>query len=346
MTLTRSGQTFAAALTLMLVGMSGPAAADEASLYEAAKKEGELVLYTDQSVELAQQLLGAFAEKYPGISVDFFRGDTAGLTQRFESESATGQHFADVLTATTRISDLWYSKNYIVPYSSALRSLYPADLKAPDDKWNVYGIVTVTWAYNTDLVSADEAPKDWTDLVDPKWKGKISMQDPRASGGARVWVATMYRELGEEKWLEYMQALAAQEPRFGDYFQAREMMASGETAIQVAAYPDYTEPLKAQGAPVEWGVPAEFVIFEGLTLNLSANAPHPNAAKLFIEFMLSPDAQEMIAAANKMPALPEKRPEAFRKLDGLSWRYTANSLLMTEKPEFFQEKINEFFGAN
>lgn len=92
------------------------------------------------------------------------------------------------------------------------------------------------------------------------------------------------------------------------------------------------------------GVPKQFVVFEGLTLNLSKNARHPNAAKLFIDWMLSADAQDLIAAANKMPALPEKRPQAFRKLDQLSWRYTANRLLMTEKPKFFEKKINEIFG--
>jgi len=334
---------FAASLMVVSVA-AGVSAAKADELYDMAKAEGSLTLYTDQSVELAQALLAAFSEKYPDIETDFFRSDTAGLTQRFETESATGRHTADVLTATTRISELWYDKGYIQPYASNNLDMYPADLMAPDNKWNVYGIVTVTWGYNTDLVKPEEAPKDWADLTDPKWRGRVSMQDPMASGGARVWVATMYRELGEEKWLDFMKALAAQKPRYGDYFQAREMMSSGEVAIQVAAYPDYTEPLKAKGAPVEWGVPAEFVIFEGLTLNLSANAPNPNAARLFIDFVLSEEGQDMIAAANKMPALPAKRPVAFRKLDDLSWRYTANRLLMTEMPDYFQEMITEIFG--
>lgn len=333
------------ALALMIggaVGLGSSAVASE--LYEKAKKEGSLTLYTDQSVELAQKLLKAFSAKYPGIKTDFFRSDTAGLTQRFQTESATGRHTADVLTATTRISELWWDKGYIAPYASSNLDKYPADLKAPNNKWNVYGIVTVTWAINTKLVKSGEAPKDWAELADPKWRGKVSMQDPRASGGARVWVATMYREMGEKRWEEFMRALAAQKPRYGNYFQAREMLASGEVAIQIAAYPDFTEPLKAKGAPVDWGVPKQFVVFEGLTLNLSKNARHPNAAKLFIDWMLSADAQDLIAAANKMPALPEKRPQAFRKLDQLSWRYTANRLLMTEKPKFFEKKINEIFG--
>ena len=138
----------------LLFGAGAGSSAGAQALYEAAKKEGKLVLYTDQSVELAQDLLKAFAQKYPGIATDFFRSDTAGLTQRFETESASGRPTASVMTATSRISEAMLDKGYFESYVSPGQSGMPKDLQ--DNRWNTYGLVTVSWAYNTNLVKPDQ----------------------------------------------------------------------------------------------------------------------------------------------------------------------------------------------
>lgn len=333
------GATAIAATVALSLAVSGPAAAD---LYEEAKKEGNLTIYTDQPVERIQILIDKFEEKYPGIDVDFHRSDSTSLLQRFETESAAGRHTADVMTSVDRLARVMVNKGLVEPYASSELGNYPQDLHAENNNFSIYGVSLTSFAWNTDLVSESNAPKTWEDLLDPKWKGKIGMQDPLSGGGAKMWVVTMYRELGEEKWLQFMEQLVEQQPLYGSYLPIRQKLISGEIEIQVAAYPDFTEPEKAKGAPVDWGSP-RFIGYVGLTVFLSKNARHPNAGKLFIDFMLSEDGQEIIAQNKLIPAMADKRPGAYARTSGS--RVVPNAVeTLAGREEFFDQKMQELFG--
>lgn len=328
----------AAALAIALTAGESAAQGD----YAMAKEEGKVTLYTGQPIDRVQKIVDGFKAKYPGIDVDFLRADTRKYAQRFESETASGRHVADAILATTITTHRWGEK-FIEAYISPEAADYPPELMDPMGLSNTFGINTTSFAWNTDRVKEDEVPKTWDDLLDPKWKGKIGMQDPTGRGGAYTWTVTMYERWGEAKWLDYLQRLAAQEPKYGRYMQVREMVMSGEVALHFAAYPDFTEPVKKKGAPVDWAAPSE-VVFVGLSTNLSKNAPNPNAGKLLIDYVLSDEGQKLLGETGMIPAKPEFRPGAFQRLNTVTL-LPSKLAKEVKSPEFFRDKLREIFGA-
>ena len=332
----------AAAVFAAIGGLFTAPAADAQATYEAAKKEGKLVFYSGQPIELLQTLKDDFQSTYPGIDVDFFRGDTRQYAQRFETESKTGRHVVDVMLSTVVTTPGWVEQNLLAQYVSPMQANYPPALRDPKGYNNPYAMNNTSFAWNTNLVKPGEEPKTWDDLLDPKWKGKIGMQDPLGTGGARSWAVTMHQVVGEEKWLDFMNKLAAQKPKYGRYMQVREMLMSGEIAIHVAAYPQFTEPVKIDGAPVDWGVP-EWMTVLGLVTSLSANAPHPNAGKLFIDYMMSDSAQKILGDSGRVPAKPELIGGGYARLRGA--KLVPNAMPDdVVSDEYFQENIREIFG--
>ena len=331
-----------AAFAVMAAGLFAVSVASAQSTYDRAKEEGKLTVYSDQTIETIQALSDGFKAKYPGIDVDFFRSDSTKLIQRFETESAAGRHVADAMTTVDRLTKGLVKKGLTQEYRSPQLANYPDDLHVPSGQFSNWGVSLTSFAYNTNEVSAADAPKDWEDLLDPKWKGKIGMQDPLSGGGAKMWVVTMFRELGSDKWEDFMAKLSSQDIIYGSYLPIREMLISGEISIQVAAYPDFTEPVKVDGAPVEWSAP-RFLGFVGLTAFVSKNAPHPNAGKLFVDFMLSKEGQDIIGQRRLIPALGESRPGAYARLNDS--RIVPNAVeTLQGREEFFDKKLKEFFG--
>ena len=321
---------------------SAPAAAGAVEdLYEDAKQEGELVLYMNDNLNSIQKMIAAFKNKYPGIKVDFFKGDTSQVMQRFETESAAGRHLVDLVTTTDRqAKQLYFNKGYTASYKPQSLDMYPESLHAPENAWVAYSLILNAIAWNTDLVKGDDIPKNWQDLRDPKWKGKLGMQDPLLGGGAGIWTVTMYELWGGDQWEEWMQEVGAQAVRYGRFAEVREMLVSGEVAIQLVAYPSFMQPVIDKGAPIEWGV-IDSTLFTALSFNLSKFAKHPNAAKLFIEFFTSNEGQQVIADLKQIPALPAMLPPIFERIKGVTLHPQAHEL-ETERFDFFQEKMREY----
>jgi iron(III) transport system substrate-binding protein len=196
-------------------------------------------------------------------------------------------------------------------------------------------------AWNTDLVREDDIPGSWDDLLKPKWNGRLGMQDPLQGGGAGIWVVTMYELWGEEKWDDWMRRLGAQRLKYGRYLEVREMLTSGEIAVQLVAYPSYTQPLISKGAPIQWGL-FDPVLFTGRTLNLSKNSKNVNAGKLYIDFVLSREGQQVVAQMNEIPALAELMPDVYKPIGQAKLVPQAHELEM-EKFDYFQEKMREYF---
>ena len=238
------------------------------------------------------------------------------------------------------------AKGWLAEYGAPVAGIYPEGLQ-PDHKFFYhYGLNVGSFAYNTDLVKPGEVPKSWDDLLDPKWKGKIGMQDPKTGGGgAHSFVVRMHGLWGEAKWKKYMDAMGKQISKYGRYFQVREALASGEVAIQFVAYADFTEPLKQKGAPINWSTP-DPMLFLGLSAGVSKFAPHPNAGRLLLNFLISEEAQKIIADAGKIPAFPGMRPGTYSRLNDanlVSWRIDMYKL---HDKRWFDAQIRESFAVN
>lgn len=329
----------AAAAAYPLLGAS--AQETEAALHAAARREGELVLYTGTLVEVIEDLTKAFQAKYPGVRTQYWRGDTSQVTQRFETEAAAGRHTADLLLLTDRQSKILHARGLTQPYRSRHLGNYQTELHAKEDAYANYALTLASFAWNTQLVPAAETPKTWEDLLDPRWAGKMAIQDPLQAGGAGIWFITLYEVWGEQRWTEYFTRLGRQRLRYGRYLQVQEMLASGEVAIQIAAYPNYIEPLKARGGPADWGTP-DPVIWTGLSISMSKRAPHSAAAKLFTDFMLSAEAQARLNNLGLLPALRNEWPAGYARLANARLYPQAHEL-EAARLAFFQRKMREMF---
>ena len=313
----------------------------EEALAAEARREGQLVIYSGTLVEVIEDLTKAFQARYPGIRTSYWRGDTSQVTQRFETEAAADRHMADILLLTDRQSKQLHARGLTQPYRSRNLERLQRELHARDDAYTNYALTLASFAWNTKLVPAAQAPATWDDLLNPRWDGRMAIQDPLQAGGAGIWFVTLYEVWGEQRWTEYFSRLGRMKLRYGRYLQVQEMLASGDAAIQIAAYPNYIEPLKAQGGPAEWGIP-DPVIWTGLSISIPKRAPRPSAAKLFVDFMLSTEAQGRLNALGLLPALRDQWPAGYTRLNSARLYPQAHEL-EAERLQFFQQKMREFF---
>ncbi|MFC1817093.1 ABC transporter substrate-binding protein [Thermodesulfobacteriota bacterium] len=268
-----------------------------AKLAEGARKEGKLLWYVVLSTPTAEKYRKEFQKKYPYIKFTYYRSGEERQMTRILSEARAKKHAFDVVTTNAFVGELLKKKRLLAKYHSPQRDFYPEGIKDPEGYWtSIYDNLGII-GYNTKLVSPREAPKTWNDLLDPKWKGKMGMDVK-----AYYWFASMLKIMGEEKGLEYMKNLSDQNIRFrnGRTLNAQ-LLAAGEMSIGICLYNHRIEDLKGKGAPVEW-IAIEPVVPTIHPLALSAHAPHPNAAKLFMEFMLSREGQEILKGDFYIPS--------------------------------------------
>jgi len=292
----------------------------------AGKSEGKVVYYTAHvGNPLQKAVLQAFTKRY-GIAVESLEARASELRERTRVEQAAGRFFADVSftsdgqAAVIDKDDHVFARHGLTPNAKGIRAPFKAtDLFAPSMILN-YGVLI-----NTSLVKPQDEPKRWTDLTDPKWKGRILSDDTRAIGGGYLWFfTTMYQGLGET----YHQAMAAQQLVFTrDQREAGRRVARGEFAMFIPfIFPDANnlKGLPVKVLPMAEGAP--YVLYGAV---LMRNAPHPNAALLLIDFMMSEEAELIWARGGhgfvregieeKVPA--ELRAYANPKLLGTSdWR--------------------------
>ncbi len=268
-----------------------------AGLVEGAKKEGKLVWYTTMPVDVAPKFVKRFREKYPFIDVEIFRSGQEKVVIKILAEAQARRHAFDVVTVNAIASVALQAKGIYAKYPSPQREFYSEGAKDAEGYWTDTFLNLNTIGYNTRLISSREAPKTWQDLIDPKWKGRLGMDTKPI-----YWFAGMLKLMGEKKGLEYMEKLSRQGIQFrtGRTLNTQ-MMAAGEISVGVTLYNYMVEEMKQKGAPIEW-VAIEPVIPEPFPLSISAHAPHHHAAKLFVDFMLSREGQEIMAGTFRIPA--------------------------------------------
>ena len=265
-------------------------------LIEKARQEGSVVLYTSLATTESQPLAKAFEKKY-GIKVELWRATSDKVVQRAITEGQGKRFSVDVVeTNGPELEMIGREKllnEFFSPYIADLpTSAIPAHRLWISDRMNFY-----VAAYNTNKVRREDLPKTIEGFLDPKWKGRIGLEATDAE-----WMATIVKQLGPERGTTFFQKLAAMKPdiRKG-HILLSELVAAGEIEVSLTSYNANAESMKRRGGPIDW-IPIEPVVARPQGIALAKNAPHPHAALLFADFVLSPEGQELFNSLGRVPA--------------------------------------------
>lgn len=287
----------ATAMGATLISAALPAAAQmpawEKDLYEAAKKEKQFTVYTAHyNTESIANLCAVFDKKYPGVKCNFVRTTAQVAFQRFQQDLKANIAVASVFSSTdvSHYPDL--KKNgLLTPYTPHNLSKMVDSLKQYNDKDNQYWVTAaalVVITYNNSLVKEADAPKNWPDLLNPKWKDKVSIGHPAFSGYVGTWTVLMTKLYG---W-DYFVKLEKNSPQIGRSINDTVTMLNAKERW-VAAGPEATTLLsKDKGNPLSVIYPTDGSLLMVSPTGIPKNAPSPNAGKLFVEFLLDKEAAE------------------------------------------------------
>jgi ABC-type Fe3+ transport system substrate-binding protein len=307
----RAGTVILSCAACVLMGAS-PGHADNAALYQAARKEGEVVWYTALIVTQAvRPLIEAFNKRYPGIEVHYARADSGPTAIKVMSEARAGRVQSDVFDGIDTTPPL-VQAGLVEPYVPSAADKYPPELKDPAGLWNALVLYFLTPAVNTNLVPKPEQPRAPQDLLDPRWKGRIAWSTAPSSGSA-VYVGAVLATMGEQNGMDFLRALSKQSIVNVDATNRAilDQVILGEYAISLNAFNHHALLSARKGAPVAW-LGLEPISGVMHSIGLTRNAPHPNAGRLLIDFLTSQDGQKVLAEVEYLPAMPSvaaKTPE-------------------------------------
>ena len=278
-----------------------PPAEREKKLVEGAKKEGELLWYTNSGIENATRYIQAFKKNYPYINAQVWRAKTRQVTQRALQEAAAGKHMVDIIKPSTDLLPPMLDKNLLGKYETPGRAVFPANVKSP--YYTSINYAFRVFGFNPRKLNRKDAPKSWDELLQPKWKGEILFDESSLEE-----VMSLLAAWGKEKTVNYLTKLSQQNLliRVGRDTTTQMMMA-GEAPIAVTTYAYNNESLKAANAPVDW-VAEDLIPTLIYPLTLARNAPHPYSAALFYDFMISEEGQRLIAKEGRVVAHPKVEP--------------------------------------
>ncbi|MGE5819395.1 MAG: ABC transporter substrate-binding protein, partial [Deltaproteobacteria bacterium] len=282
------------------------ASATQRELIEGAKKEGKMVFYTSVETEFARALTSGFEAKYPFIKTDIYRSTHAKILSRMNVERKTGTYYADAVSVGEFETYHMQKMGFIAPYKSPSAADYPVGFKDPDGYWaDLYDNLIVT-AYNTSRVKREELPKRYEDLLHPRWKGRMVFDENEDR-----WFANMLYLMGEKKGMELMRGLAQQQIAIrGGRSMVTQLLGAGEYDLQIVAYWYKPYLMKKQGAPVDW-LSLEPALVALHPISIVNRAPHPDAAKLFIDFVLSEEGQKLFVQRGRESARKGMKPDGY-----------------------------------
>ena len=277
-----------------------------------AEAEGEVMWYCVMVITDCQMITDRFMQQHPKIKVRFYRSSDARLAERIMTEARAGRFFWDVVTTTAYYGYLLDKRGMLAVYHSPERKYYRDSYKDPKGTWtSTYSNLAVV-AYNSKLVAKEDSPRSLADLLDPRWKREISFVD-----NAYEWFAVTLESMGRNKGVDFMRRLAGQNPeiRTGRSLLAG-LLAAGEFKIFLSSYSHNIEKDKEKGAPVDW-IPLNPVYGNLHPTAISAKAPHPNAAKSFVDYLLSRQGQEILRERWIVPDRIDVPPNPPKLLEGI-----------------------------
>ena len=313
-------------------------------LIEAAKREGKVVFYTAIDLAVAERIAKAFEAAY-GVRVQVERTGGERIFQRVAQERGNNIFAVDVLDASdTALFIVWKRQGVLEPFVPVdVAEKWPKAERDADGHFASVRFTLMPIAYNTKLVKAEDAPKAFADLLEPKWSGKMVKAHPGYSGGIVTSTYQVSRDLG---W-EFFQKLGKQKVlQVQSATDPPKKLALGERAVMADGLEYILHQLKEKGDPVEIVYPREGTPFIPGSAAIAKNAPNPNAAKLFYSFLFSREAQQFLTDIGGMRSFhPDVTPKTGRK--PLSEIKLMRSDPEAQEPliESIKKKYSEYFGV-
>jgi iron(III) transport system substrate-binding protein len=316
-------------------------AAPPAGVIEAAKREGHLIWWTSGSSRDSQDIIKAFNKHYPFIQVEFWNAPGEDAAEKIWAEHSAGRYNWDVsLGADIQLHyDEWVKGGVVEKLHPEWLKLVPEKAKDPNGYWAQMGGNVTVPAYNTNLVSAKDAPKSWDDLLDPKWKGKLGMHMDY-----RTWVVLSQPDgWGKEKVLSYITQLAKNKPQaIKSNTQNAALLIAGEYSVSANVFLYRMLEYKEKRAPVEW-VRVNPVVITGSSFIKSKNGPHPNAGYLWLDWIFSPEGiktiDELTHKGSPFPGSGTSQSEAIKGL-----KYVVRDSDYYNKNQGFGKKLQKILG--
>jgi iron(III) transport system substrate-binding protein len=268
----------------------------EQRLIEGAKREKELTFYGSIPTDDITVLVAAFDKKY-GVKVKVWRADSEGFLQRILGEARARRFEVDIMAGSTSALEPLYRENLLQEVKSPnLADIIPEAI-APHRQWAAIYLNTIVQAYNTNLIRKDDLPRSFHDLVRPEWKGKLGIEAEdfdwfaqvvtemgEAPGASEAAAVRLFREIVNENGISVRKG----------HSLLTNLVAAGEVPLALTVYGFLAEQAKLKGAPLDWFVlpPA---VARATAQGLARNAPHPNAAVLFFDFLLG-EGQQILAS--------------------------------------------------
>ena len=316
-----------AALLLTFCVLGSAAYAASAQIVKAAEQEGKVLYYTTMSVQESDRILREFKKKYPRITPEYFRITKEKLVTRLMAEDSANRTVADVVSVNDMVMELLRRRGILGKYDNPEAAAYGAEFKERSGYWTgLYGPTAVI-VYNTKMVKPEDVPRNYDDLLHARWKGKMGLD-----GSKWEWFAAQLQIMGQEKGMAFMKKLAAQDLKFRTGISLlTQLTAAGEFPLLVYGYAHSAEEFISRGAPIGW-VPIQPIFMNLVGVGLTAHAPHPNAARLLVEFVTSREGQQIISSMHRVPVRPDVPADPPRLTQGLKF-----FALKPETAENYQE---------
>ena len=261
----------------------------QADLYEAAKSEKQALLYTSLNIEDAEKLTAAFAKKYPGVGVTVNRQSANSVLQKVLTERRAGQDIADIVLLGAEYLDLLQNRGFFLKYSS------PESKVEKGEFWTPTYMSVHSIAFNKNLVTAEQAPRRYQDLLQERWRGKLAI-----NLGNPTWIYSMLDFFGAEKGMSFLKSIAASKPRaYRGTTLLMQSLVAGDAEVGVALNHDGVINFVNKGAPVGLSRVQDPLYADVHGIGILTNAQRPNAARLFVDFIVSKEGQTILADLDK-----------------------------------------------
>jgi len=312
-------------------------------LIDAAKQEGTVVFYTSIELLTAEKIGEAFEKAYPGIKVQVERNGAERIFQRLAQERGAGMHTADVVEASDMTALFaWKDQGWLAPFVPADVSRWPTDQRDPDGCFATERFTLSPILYNTKLVKPEDAPKSFPDLLDPKWDGKMVKAHPGYSGTIMTVTFEISRDIGWDFFKKLGQQHVMQVQSAAD---PPKKVAQGERAVAADGGEYVPLQMISQGAPFALVYPSEGTPSIPGGAAVMADAPHPNAARLFDLYLFSKDGQGLLVSLARLrsfhPDVPT--PEGAKPLSEIKIM-KADPAAQAKMAEEIKQKYAEYFG--